>query len=110
MSNYNYLDDIDEGMDEPGAHSMQPERPPLSNFDRLLLKGKVDSRDNGSLFIRQGPGGGLMGLDIDEMPVHNINNAEIVDEESMRVSDQQNHHGSSDLNIDEIEELKQEEN
>lgn len=62
MSNYNYLDDIDEGVDEPGANAIQPERVPLSNYDRLLLKGKADSGSNrGSHSSRLGAEGSNFG-------------------------------------------------
>jgi hypothetical protein len=45
MSNYNYIDDIDEGVDEKAPTSLHLEKAPLSNYDRLfLLKGKAESQ------------------------------------------------------------------
>lgn len=48
MSNFNYLEDVDESMDEEAAGSSTgrsavaaTQRTPLSNFDRLILKGRA---------------------------------------------------------------------
>jgi hypothetical protein len=58
MSNYNYLEDIDECMDEAGANNLpQQERTPMSNYDRLMLKGKADSGSNRSFKLSPGNNG-----------------------------------------------------
>lgn len=112
MSNFNYIDDIDESLEEnttavsSAAGVSSTQRPPLSNYERLMLKGRAGARRSNA-----GPMPAPAGEIEQDCPDINqlIQSASVV--HSLREMQAQGNNASAQLNLNEVqeEELKESE-